>query len=188
MRLHSQLVDQTERYRMIRLQRLSQQAPANRDVHAEHRALMDAALARDAAQVFNYITGYVEPQNLQHLAMSPMNLRSTQSSIMSRIISPEIPPPWVATQVMISRSWVSMANAMRTTSPFQQVISNPSEAQRWLEAGAMTTPSCARMTLLPVQGCSRSEAMRIRRKTRLWLSDGLPEPRLARFSRAVTRR
>jgi len=37
----------------------------------------DPALARDAAQVFNYITGYVEPQQLKHLAMSPMNLRST---------------------------------------------------------------------------------------------------------------
>ncbi|MGL6043009.1 MAG: RNA degradosome polyphosphate kinase [Sandaracinobacteroides sp.] len=37
----------------------------------------DPVLARDAAQVFNYITGYVEPQNLQRLAMSPMNLRST---------------------------------------------------------------------------------------------------------------
>ncbi len=37
----------------------------------------DPGLARDAAQVFNYITGYVEPQSLKHLAMSPMNLRST---------------------------------------------------------------------------------------------------------------
>jgi len=37
----------------------------------------DPALARDAAQAFNYITGYVEPQQLKHLAMSPMNLRST---------------------------------------------------------------------------------------------------------------
>ena len=37
----------------------------------------DPELARDAAQVFNYITGYVQPQALKHLAMSPMNLRST---------------------------------------------------------------------------------------------------------------
>ncbi|MBS3960228.1 MAG: RNA degradosome polyphosphate kinase [Sandarakinorhabdus sp.] len=37
----------------------------------------DPALARDTAQVFNYITGYVEPQKLGYLAMSPMNLRST---------------------------------------------------------------------------------------------------------------
>ncbi len=37
----------------------------------------DQALARDAAQVFNYITGYVQPHGLKHIAMSPMNLRST---------------------------------------------------------------------------------------------------------------
>jgi len=37
----------------------------------------DPALARDAAQVFNYITGYVEPQSLAHLAMSPFSLRAT---------------------------------------------------------------------------------------------------------------
>jgi polyphosphate kinase len=37
----------------------------------------DPGLARDAAQVFNYITGYVEPQALKHIAMSPLNLRAT---------------------------------------------------------------------------------------------------------------
>ncbi len=37
----------------------------------------DRDLARDVAQVFNYITGYVEPQGLRRLAMSPLNLRST---------------------------------------------------------------------------------------------------------------
>jgi polyphosphate kinase len=37
----------------------------------------DPQLARDAAQVFNYITGYVEPQGLKQVAMSPLNLRST---------------------------------------------------------------------------------------------------------------
>jgi len=35
------------------------------------------ALTHDAAQVFNYITGYVEPNALTRLAMSPINLRST---------------------------------------------------------------------------------------------------------------
>jgi DNA-binding GntR family transcriptional regulator len=60
MRLHSQLVDQTERYRMIRLQRLSQQAPANRDVHAEHRALMDAALARNADQAVALMRAHLQ--------------------------------------------------------------------------------------------------------------------------------
>lgn len=37
----------------------------------------DPVLGRDAAQVFNYITGYIEPQHLERLAMSPINLRST---------------------------------------------------------------------------------------------------------------
>ena len=65
------------------------------------------------------------------------NLRSTQSSI----ISPLMPPPEVPTQAMTSRSWVSMAKATRTTSPFQQGISKPSEAQRWFDAAAATVPS-----------------------------------------------
>ncbi len=36
----------------------------------------DPAIGRDAAQVFNYITGYVEPQALQQLAISPRDLRA----------------------------------------------------------------------------------------------------------------
>jgi polyphosphate kinase len=35
------------------------------------------ALARDASQVFNYITGYIEPKRLEKLAMSPVNLRDS---------------------------------------------------------------------------------------------------------------
>jgi len=60
MRLHDQLVDQTERYRMIRLQRLSQQKPVGRDVHAEHRALMDAVLARDEAQAVALMRAHLQ--------------------------------------------------------------------------------------------------------------------------------
>jgi polyphosphate kinase len=37
----------------------------------------DPALGRDAAQVFNYITGYAEPKGLEKLAVSPLNLRET---------------------------------------------------------------------------------------------------------------
>jgi len=37
----------------------------------------DRDLAHDTAQVFNYITGYIEPQALRKMAMSPLNLRST---------------------------------------------------------------------------------------------------------------
>lgn len=36
----------------------------------------DPKIAQEAALVFNYITGYVEPAKLEHLAVSPINLRS----------------------------------------------------------------------------------------------------------------
>jgi len=35
----------------------------------------DSALGRDAALVFNYITGYAEPSELEKIAISPVNLR-----------------------------------------------------------------------------------------------------------------
>ena len=35
----------------------------------------DAKTGRDAAKLFNYITGYLEPKNLKHLVTSPQNLR-----------------------------------------------------------------------------------------------------------------
>ena len=37
----------------------------------------DPRSGRDAAQIFNYITGYIEPAKLEMLAMSPRNLRAT---------------------------------------------------------------------------------------------------------------
>ncbi|MCA3255295.1 MAG: RNA degradosome polyphosphate kinase [Alphaproteobacteria bacterium] len=37
----------------------------------------DPALARDAVQVFNYITGYVPPTRLDKVALAPVNLRET---------------------------------------------------------------------------------------------------------------
>lgn len=37
----------------------------------------DRDIASDAAQVFNFFTGYAEPENLKCLAMSPQTLRST---------------------------------------------------------------------------------------------------------------
>lgn len=37
----------------------------------------DPVLARDAAQVFNYITGYVPPEHLEGIAMSPFGIRNT---------------------------------------------------------------------------------------------------------------
>ncbi len=35
----------------------------------------DAALGRDASKVFNYLSGYVQPQNLENLAISPITLK-----------------------------------------------------------------------------------------------------------------
>jgi polyphosphate kinase len=37
----------------------------------------DPALGRDAAQLFNYVTGYAEPMKLEKIAVSPLNLRET---------------------------------------------------------------------------------------------------------------
>ncbi|RME14363.1 MAG: RNA degradosome polyphosphate kinase [Alphaproteobacteria bacterium] len=37
----------------------------------------DAALGRDATKVFNYLSGYAQPQGLEKLAISPINLKST---------------------------------------------------------------------------------------------------------------
>jgi len=37
----------------------------------------DPALGRDAAQLFNYVTGYAEPRELEKIAVSPLNLRET---------------------------------------------------------------------------------------------------------------
>jgi polyphosphate kinase len=46
----------------------------------------DPRLGRDAAQLFNYITGYVEPQALERLTMSPHGLRDE----LTRLIDAEI--------------------------------------------------------------------------------------------------
>jgi polyphosphate kinase len=46
----------------------------------------DPRIGRDAAQLFNYITGYVEPRNLELLVMSPHGLREE----LSRLIDQEI--------------------------------------------------------------------------------------------------
>ena len=35
----------------------------------------DAALGRDATKVFNYLSGYVQPDNLENLSISPLNLK-----------------------------------------------------------------------------------------------------------------
>lgn len=37
----------------------------------------DAALGRDATKVFNYLSGYAQPEELENLSISPLNLKST---------------------------------------------------------------------------------------------------------------
>ena len=37
----------------------------------------DPALGRDATRIFNFVTGYAEPQGLERLALSPLTLKST---------------------------------------------------------------------------------------------------------------
>ena len=59
LRLHSQLVDQSERYRKIRiLHHLESQAQV-RDVNAEHQAVMEAVLRRDATQAVALMTQHL---------------------------------------------------------------------------------------------------------------------------------
>jgi hypothetical protein len=52
-------------------------------------------------------------------ALLPPNRRSTQATIRSRTLSPEM-PALVADQAMISRSQASMANSTRTISSLRQ--------------------------------------------------------------------
>jgi polyphosphate kinase len=44
----------------------------------------DPRLVRDAARLFNFVTGYVEPQDLEGLAISPLNLRETLYDLIER--------------------------------------------------------------------------------------------------------
>jgi polyphosphate kinase len=46
----------------------------------------DPKLGKDAAKLFNYITGYIEPSNLKHLVISPQHLRGE----LIRLIDAEI--------------------------------------------------------------------------------------------------
>lgn len=59
MRLHGQLVDQSERYRKIRILHHQKQGARVRDVNAEHQAVMDAVLRRDAAQAVDLMTRHL---------------------------------------------------------------------------------------------------------------------------------
>ncbi len=47
----------------------------------------DPKLSRDAAKLFNFITGYVEPRNLEMLAISPIGLRAKLEHLIGREIA-----------------------------------------------------------------------------------------------------
>ncbi|HHS89266.1 MAG TPA: RNA degradosome polyphosphate kinase, partial [Rhodobacteraceae bacterium] len=44
----------------------------------------DPALGRDATKVFNYLSGYAQPEGLENLAISPINLKSTLIDLIER--------------------------------------------------------------------------------------------------------
>ena len=78
LRLHGQLVDQSERYRKIPiLHHLESQAQV-RDVNAEHQAVMDAVLRRDAAQAVALMTQHlVATSDATARLMAPQLLQET---------------------------------------------------------------------------------------------------------------
>ncbi|RMD90328.1 MAG: RNA degradosome polyphosphate kinase, partial [Alphaproteobacteria bacterium] len=44
----------------------------------------DPALGRDATRVFNYVSGYAQPDKLENLAIAPINLKSTLLELIGR--------------------------------------------------------------------------------------------------------
>jgi polyphosphate kinase len=46
-------------------------------LHRPQPVQLDPVLGRDAGRVFNYITGYAEPEDLEALVVSPLNMKST---------------------------------------------------------------------------------------------------------------
>jgi DNA-binding GntR family transcriptional regulator len=59
MRLHGQLVDQSERYRKIRILHHHERGAMVRDVNAEHQSVMDAVLRRDVVQAVALMTAHL---------------------------------------------------------------------------------------------------------------------------------
>ena len=47
----------------------------------------DPRLGRDAAKLFNFISGYVEPQGLEGIALSPLNMRETLYALIDQEIA-----------------------------------------------------------------------------------------------------
>ena len=47
----------------------------------------DPALGRDAAKMFNFITGYIEPDELEHIAISPLGMREALNDLIDAEIA-----------------------------------------------------------------------------------------------------
>jgi DNA-binding GntR family transcriptional regulator len=60
LRIHGQLVDQTERYRKIRMKHYAKSTSGARDVNAEHQVLMDAVLQRDTDRAVALMREHLE--------------------------------------------------------------------------------------------------------------------------------
>jgi DNA-binding GntR family transcriptional regulator len=60
LRFHGQLADQSERYRRVRLFQSVPTKQVARNIAAEHRAIMDAALARDAERASRLMSVHLE--------------------------------------------------------------------------------------------------------------------------------
>ena len=60
LRMHSQLVDHSERYRRVRLFHSALPRQLARDVQAEHKAILDAVLSRDARRATKLVCEHID--------------------------------------------------------------------------------------------------------------------------------
>ena len=73
-RMHAMLYNQSERYRQ-----LSVAATINRDVHAEHKAIVNSLLDRDAEQTLELMTQHLQTTAEMALASSALQLQGAKN-------------------------------------------------------------------------------------------------------------
>jgi polyphosphate kinase len=85
----------------------------------------DPALGRDAAQLFNFVTGYAEPTSLEKIAISPLNLRAKLvDAIQEEIAHAPAGPPRSGQNSI--RWWIpasSMVSTRRASPGFASILS-----------------------------------------------------------------